>query len=294
MGNSNLVVGIGELLWDMLPSGKRLGGAPTNFAYHVSQFGLKGVAVSAVGQDDLGDKIIGELEKKHLTACIERVAFPTGRVNVTLDEAGIPIYDIQQNVAWDNIPFTEKLRDIAQHTKAVCFGSLAQRSLQSRITIQAFLASLPADDEVLRIYDINLRAPFYSKEVVDISLSAANVLKVNDEELPILANYYHLSSTSPLELCEMLRQRFALRLIIYTCGANGSYVVSHEGVSALSTPSVSVVDTVGAGDSFTAAFCASLMNGKSIKESHAIAVEVSAYVCTQKGAMPVLPKSIVR
>lgn len=213
---------------------------------------------------------------------------------MTLDEAGIPIYDIQQNVAWDNIPFTEKLRDIAQHTKAVCFGSLAQRSLQSRITIQAFLASLPADDEVLRIYDINLRAPFYSKEVVDISLSAANVLKVNDEELPILANYYHLSSTSPLGLCEMLRQCFDLRLVIYTCGANGSYVVSHEGVSALSTPSVSVVDTVGAGDSFTAAFCASLMNGKSIKESHTIAVEVSAYVCTQKGAMPVLPKSIVR
>ena len=293
MEKKRYVVGLGELLWDLLPSGKRLGGAPANFAYHVSQFGLKGLAISAVGQDDLGDETIQELEHKHLLAYIERVGYPTGRVNVQLDEAGIPLYDIQQNVAWDNIPFTEQLREIAENTQAVCFGSLAQRSPQSRVAIQAFLASLPADDDVLRIYDINLRTPFYSKEVVDLSLSAANVLKVNDEELPILANYYNLPQISPLEQCELLRQRFDLRLVIYTCGANGSYVISEEGVSSQPTPKVLVVDTVGAGDSFTASFCAALINGFPISEAHAIAVKVSAFVCTQQGAMPILPRDLL-
>ena len=293
MEKKRYVVGLGELLWDLLPSGKRLGGAPANFAYHVSQFGLKGLAISAVGQDDLGDETIQELEHKHLLAYIERVGYPTGRVNVQLDEAGIPLYDIQQDVAWDNIPFTEQLREIAENTQAVCFGSLAQRSPQSRVAIQAFLASLPADDDVLRIYDINLRTPFYSKEVVDLSLSAANVLKVNDEELPILANYYNLPQISPLEQCELLRQRFDLRLVIYTCGANGSYVISEEGVSSQPTPKVLVVDTVGAGDSFTASFCAALINGSPISEAHAIAVKVAAFVCTQQGAMPILPSNLL-
>ena len=289
MEKKRYVVGLGELLWDLLPSGKRLGGAPANFAYHVSQFGLKGLAISAVGQDALGEETIQELERKQLLAYIERVEYPTGRVNVQLDEAGIPLYDIQQDVAWDNIPFTEKLREIAENTQAVCFGSLAQRSPQSRVAIQAFLASLPADDDVLRIYDINLRTPFYSKEVVDLSLSAANVLKVNDEELPILANYYNLPQISPLEQCELLRQRFNLRLVIYTCGANGSYVISEEGVSSQPTPKVSV----GAGDSFTASFCAALINGSPISEAHAIAVKVSAFVCTQQGAMPILPRDLL-
>ena len=293
MEKKRYVVGLGELLWDLLPSGKRLGGAPANFAYHVSQFGLKGLAISAVGQDALGEETIQELERKQLLAYIERVEYPTGRVNVQLDEAGIPLYDIQQDVAWDNIPFTEKLREIAENTQAVCFGSLAQRSPQSRVAIQAFLASLPADDDVLRIYDINLRTPFYSKEVIDLSLSAANVLKVNDEELPILANYYNLPQISPLEQCELLRQRFNLRLVIYTCGANGSYVISEEGVSSQPTPKVSVVDTVGAGDSFTASFCAALINGSPISEAHAIAVKVSAFVCTQQGAMPILPRDLL-
>ena len=293
MEKKRYVVGLGELLWDLLPSGKRLGGAPANFAYHVSQFGLKGLAISAVGQDALGEETIQELERKQILAYIERVEYPTGRVNVQLDEAGIPLYDIQQDVAWDNIPFTEKLREIAENTQAVCFGSLAQRSPQSRVAIQAFLASLPADDDVLRIYDINLRTPFYSKEVVDLSLSAANVLKVNDEELPILANYYNLPQISPLEQCELLRQRFNLRLVIYTCGANGSYVISEEGVSSQPTPKVSVVDTVGPGDSFTASFCAALINGSPISEAHAIAVKVSAFVCTQQGAMPILPRDLL-
>ena len=287
------IVGLGEVLWDVLPEGKQLGGAPANFAYHVSQFGHEALAISAVGNDSLGDETLEALNERNLQYLMPRVDYPTGTVQVTLDNEGIPTYVIREGVAWDNIPFTEKLREIAENTQAVCFGSLAQRSPQSRVAIQAFLASLPADDDVLRIYDINLRTPFYSKEVVDLSLSAANVLKVNDEELPILANYYNLPQISPLEQCELLRQRFNLRLVIYTCGANGSYVISEEGVSSQPTPKVSVVDTVGAGDSFTASFCAALINGFPISEAHAIAVKVAAFVCTQQGAMPILPRNLL-
>lgn len=290
--NENYVVGIGEVLWDVLPEGKKLGGAPANFACHVSRFGLNGLVISAVGKDKLGDEIINVFNQKRLEYQLEKTDFPTGTVEVTLDNAGIPQYDIKENVAWDNIPFTEEIRMIASHTRAACFGSLAQRSQNSRRSINAFLDSMPDSEDSLKVFDINLRQNFYSEEIVQESLSKCNILKINDEELLIVKDLLSLRGRFQEELCNELMALGNLRMLILTCGTKGSMVFSQEGISVLGTPTVQVADTVGAGDSFTAAFISSLIKGKTVREAHQTAVNVSAYVCTQQGAMPPLPKSL--
>lgn len=290
--NENYVVGIGEVLWDVLPEGKKLGGAPANFACHVSRFGLNGLVISAVGKDKLGDEIINVFNQKRLEYQLEKTDFPTGTVEVTLDNAGVPQYDIKENVAWDNIPFTEEIRMIASHTRAACFGSLAQRSQNSRRSINAFLDSMPDSEDSLKVFDINLRQNFYSEEIVQESLSKCNILKINDEELLIVKDLLSLRGRSQEELCNELMALGNLRMLILTCGTKGSMVFSQEGISVLGTPTVQVADTVGAGDSFTAAFISSLIKGKTVREAHQTAVNVSAYVCTQQGAMPPLPKSL--
>ena len=290
--NENYVVGIGEVLWDVLPEGKKLGGAPANFACHVSRFGLNGLVISAVGKDKLGDEIINVFNQKRLEYQLEKTDFPTGTVEVTLDNAGIPQYDIKENVAWDNIPFTEEIRMIASHTRAACFGSLAQRSQNSRRSINAFLDSMPDSEDSLKVFDINLRQNFYSEEIVRESLSKCNILKINDEELLIVKDLLSLRGRSQEELCNELMALGNLRMLILTCGTKGSMVFSQEGISVLGTPTVQVADTVGAGDSFTAAFISSLIKGKTVREAHQTAVNVSAYVCAQQGAMPPLPKSL--
>lgn len=290
--NENYVVGIGEVLWDVLPEGKKLGGAPANFACHVSRFGLNGLVISAVGKDKLGDEIINVFNQKRLEYQLEKTDFPTGTVEVTLDNAGVPQYDIKENVAWDNIPFTEGIRQIASRTQAACFGSLAQRSQNSRRSINAFLDSMPDSEDSLKVFDINLRQNFYSEEIVQESLSKCNILKINDEELLIVKDLLSLRGRSQEELCNELMALGNLRMLILTCGTKGSMVFSQEGISVLGTPTVQVADTVGAGDSFTAAFISSLIKGKTVREAHQTAVNVSAYVCTQQGAMPPLPKSL--
>ena len=290
--NENYVVGIGEVLWDVLPEGKKLGGAPANFACHVSRFGLNGLVISAVGKDKPGDEIINIFNQKRLEYQLERTDFPTGTVEVTLDNAGVPQYDIKENVAWDNIPFTEGIRQIASRTQAVCFGSLAQRSQNSRRSINAFLDSMPDSEDSLKVFDINLRQNFYSEEIVREFLSKCNILKINDEELLIVKDLLSLRGRSQEELCNELMALGNLRMLILTCGTKGSMVFSQEGISVLGTPTVQVADTVGAGDSFTAAFISSLIKGKTVREAHQTAVNVSAYVCTQQGAMPPLPKSL--
>ena len=158
--NDHIIVGMGEALWDVLPEGKKLGGAPANFAYHVSQFGLNSRVVSAVGQDKLGTEILDNFREKRLQGIIETVPYPTGTVQVTLDNEGVPCYDIKEGVAWDNIPYTEELDQLARQTQAICFGSLAQRSIVSRETIARFLATMPDTPETLKIFDINLRQSF--------------------------------------------------------------------------------------------------------------------------------------
>lgn len=290
--NPQYVAGIGEVLWDMLPDGKKLGGAPANFAYHVSQFGLPGCAVSAVGDDALGDEIIANLIDKDLDFSIDKVSYPTGTVEVRLDAAGVPQYDITENAAWDNIPFTPELEALARHTRAVCFGSLAQRSEVSRTTIRRFLDTMPKDGDTLVVFDINLRQHFYTAEVLTESMQRCNILKINDEELDIVNRLYGSPAAGAESQCRYLMERFGLRILILTCGVNGSHVFTPDAQYFRPTPIVEVADTVGAGDSFTAAFVATLLRGGSVAEAHATAVDTSAYVCSQHGAMPVLPSSL--
>lgn len=290
---NNIIVGMGEALWDMLPEGKKIGGAPANFAYHVSQFGFDSRVVSAIGRDELGDEILNVFAEKQVKHQIERVDYPTGTVQVKLDSEGIPCYEIKEDVAWDNIPFTNGLKQLAADTHAVCFGSLAQRSEVSRATINQFLDHMPNTDDTLKIFDINLRQHFYSKEVLINSFEKCNVLKINDEELVAVSRMFDYPGINLQEKCLGLLSKFNLKILILTCGTNGSYVFTPDIISFFDTPKVTVADTVGAGDSFTGAFCASLLKGQDISKAHKLAVDVSAYVCTQSGAMPVLPKEFI-
>lgn len=286
---NEIVVGMGEALWDVLPEGKKIGGAPANFAYHVSQFGLPSCVVSAIGDDALGKEIIENFTSKGLDQLIAEVPYPTGTVQVEIDQTGIPLYDIKENVAWDNIPYTEHLDALAKRTKAVCFGSLAQRNVVSRETINHFLDTVPKDDDSLIVFDVNLRQGFYNKEILCKSMQNCNILKINDEELITVSRMFGYPGIDLQDKCWILLGKYNLKMLILTCGINGSYVFTPGNVSFQPTPKVEVADTVGAGDSFTAAFIASILKGKSVTEAHTIAVKTSAYVCTQKGAMPILP-----
>lgn len=288
------IVGMGEALWDVLPEGKKLGGAPANFAYHMSQFGYDSVVVSAVGDDKLGNEILENLAAKQLQHKIEKVPYSTGVVQVTLDDAGVPCYEIKENVAWDNIPFTSALEELAQHTQAVCFGSLAQRSVVSRETINSFLDAMPRKEGQYKIFDINLRQGFYNKEILDESFNKCNILKINDEELITISRLFGFPGIDLQDKCWILLAKYNLKMLILTCGINGSYVFTPGEVSFVETPKVEVADTVGAGDSFTAAFMAAVLAGKSVAHAHKLAVDVSAYICTQNGAMPHLPEEMKR
>lgn len=286
---NEIVVGMGEALWDVLPEGKKIGGAPANFAYHVSQFGLPSCVVSAIGDDALGKEIIENFTSKGLDQLIAEVPYPTGTVQVEIDQTGIPLYDIKENVAWDNIPYTEHLDALAKRTKAVCFGSLAQRNVVSRETINHFLDTMPKDDDSLVVFDVNLRQGFYNKEILCKSMQNCNILKINEEELITVSRMFGYPGIDLQDKCWILLGKYNLKMLILTCGINGSYVFTPGNVSFQPTPKVEVADTVGAGDSFTAAFIASILKGKSVTEAHSIAVKTSAFVCTQKGAMPILP-----
>ena len=230
---------------------------------------------------------IESLKAHGLTFLMPRVPYPTGTVQVTLDEQGIPSYDIKENVAWDNIPFDSDVQAIARQCRAVCFGSLAQRNVVSRETIQRFLDLTPAD--CMKIFDINLRQNFYSKEVIQESLRRCNVLKINDEELVIIGRMFGYPGLDIENKCWLILGKYNLDMLVLTCGTNGSYVFTPGQMSFQETPKVEVADTVGAGDSFTGSFCAAIISGMPVADAHRRAVEVSAYVCTQNGAMPELP-----
>lgn len=289
---NDIIVGMGEALWDVLPEGKKLGGAPANFAYHVSQFGLNSRVVSAVGQDKLGMEILDNFREKQLYGMVEIVPYPTGTVQVELDAEGVPCYDIKEGVAWDNIPYTQALDGLARQTRAVCFGSLAQRSIVSRETIHRFLDAMPDEPGTLKIFDINLRQSFYTKEILCESFRRCNVLKINDEELVTVSRMFGYPGIDLQDKCWILLAKYDLKMLILTCGVNGSYVFTPGHVSFVETPKVQVADTVGAGDSFTAAFTAAILKGGAVEEAHRLAVETSAYVCTQQGAMPLLPERL--
>ena len=276
----------------MLPEGKKLGGAPSNFAYHVKQFGFNSMAISAVGKDKLGDETLAALDEKGLDYIMPRTPYPTGTVQVALDDNGIPTYDIRENVAWDNIPFTPELEEVAKNCRAVCFGSLAQRNVVSRATIKKFLDTMPSGGGRLKIFDINLRQNFYTKEILMESLKQCNVLKINDEELVLIGRMFDYPGLDMTDKCWLILGKYNLDMLVLTCGVNGSYVFTPGAVSFQPTPRVEVVDTVGAGDSFTGTFCAAILKGMNVSDAHKLAVGVSAYVCTQNGAMPELPEEI--
>ena len=288
METKRFIIGLGEALWDVLPEGKKLGGAPANFAYHAGQFGLDTIAISALGDDALAEETIEALKEHGLNYLMPRVPYPTGTVQVTLAEGGIPTYEIKEGVAWDNIPYTDEMAEIAKNARAVCFGSLAQRNKVSRENIRKFLADTPAD--CLKICDINLRQQFYSKEVLEDSFRLCNILKINDEELVVVNRMFGYDGLDMRQTCEKMVQDYGLKMLVLTCGTNGSYVFTDDGLTSFQdTPKVEVADTVGAGDSFTGSFCACILNGKPVQEAHKTAVQVSAFVCTQNGAMPVIP-----
>jgi fructokinase len=252
---------------------------------------LKGVAVSAIGDDLLGREITANLQEKALLTSIQVVDQPTGTVQVTLDKKGIPQYEICENVAWDNIPFTAELMGLAAETQTVCFGSLAQRNEVSHQTILRFLDALPSD--ALKVFDINLRQHFYTKPLIEASLKRCNILKINDDEVKIVAELFQWSNLSEIEVCLRLKSDFDLQMVVLTKGTEGSHVFSNDKTTFKPTPIVEVADTVGAGDSFTATFVAAILKGKDLEVAHELAVQVSAFVCTQKGAMPKLPDHLI-
>lgn len=282
MNPEPLVIGIGEFLWDMLPAGRKAGGAPVNFAYHASQNGVEGWAVSAVGDDAAGRDLLAVTDSYGIRTLVATVDRPTGTVDVALC-GGQPSYTIHENVAWDYIPLTEEMISLARRAGAVCFGTLAQRGEVSRLTTRALVGAVP--HEAYRVYDINLRQHFYSEELIDGSLRMANVLKINDDELVVLQRMFSLPEDAS-GACRALSERYGLRMVVLTAGERFSSVYTCGGVSTLPTPRVNVVDTVGAGDAFTGALVGSLLSGKTVEEAHWTAVESAAYVCTCAGAWP--------
>lgn len=287
----NYIVGIGEVLWDHFEDKDNyvLGGAPFNFAYHVNQFGLNSLVISAIGNDKLGQKLEADVKEKNVPYMLEHLNLPTGVVNIK-EVDGKPRYDILTERAWDYIPNTEQLKEIAANTKAACFGSLAQRSETSRNSIFAFLDAMPSN--ALRIFDINLRQNWYTEEVIKTSLQKANVLKINNDELLIIQRMFGYIDITQENTCRLIMRDYQLDMLILTCGDKGSYIFTQDEMSYLSTNDIEVVDTVGAGDSFTASFIASMLKGKTIHEAHRIAVNVSAFVCTQEGATPIIPDEL--
>ena len=280
--SKKVIVGIGEILWDMLPTGKALGGAPANFAYHAKRLGEEGWAVSAIGDDPLGAEIMDIVRGKELKNLIAVTDKPTGTVQVALDAKGVPSYNIMQDVAWDNIPFTPEMEALAARADAVCFGSLVQR-MGSRDSVLRFLRATRPD--ALRVFDINLRQHYYSPEVIDESLKLSNIFKINDEEIRIVADMFGLEGDD-VAACRALVDRYALKLVILTKGADGSEVITATEAIPQKVGKVEVVDTVGAGDSFTAAFVVAYLRGDSLSDAQRLANETAAYVCSCKGAMP--------
>ena len=285
------LVGIGELLWDIFPTGKELGGAPTNFAYYATALGEEGLIVSCVGSDHLGDEILERLGTLSLSG--QYVArdpeHPTGTVSVNVGDEGEPSYTIQENVAWDFIPKTQQLMELGKRIDAVAFGTLGQRSELSRATIRAFVSQVPSS--VLRIFDLNLRQAFYSREVIEWSLEVCDVLKLNEEELQVLAHLLSMEGDE-LRLLHDLSRRFNLELAALTKGARGSLLCSQGQISVHEGYKTEVVDTVGSGDAFTATLALGILASHDFETTNDYANRVASLVCSKQGAMPPLPEDL--
>lgn len=287
------VIGFGELLWDMLPAGRQLGGAPANFSYQVMKQGLSALPVSCVGNDDLGRDALDILRNAGLeTAGIAICNHPTGTVAVTLDDRGVPEYDIRQGVAWDYITLTPAAVDAAKSAAALCFGTLAQRAEQSAATLQTLFELLPA--AALRIFDVNLRQHYYSADILKQGCHHADILKLNDDELPIVCGLLGIAAPEEIRAphdnrphpdIDKIRDHYSIGTVLVTCGARGSLVASKQGWNWLASVPVDVVDTIGAGDAFTAGFVAGILAGETDSAAQARATNAAAKACSHAGAM---------
>lgn len=285
------VIGIGETVWDVFPSGKRLGGAPVNFAFFAKEFGAEAYPVSAIGNDVLGDETLEALKATGLNlGYIQRNDKPTSRVLVTMDCAGVPQYEIVEGVAWDALTCDGGTLKLFRDADVVCWGTLAQRTPCSHESIMNMLAAAPASCQ--KVYDINLRQHYFNRDLVEESLWHADVLKLNEDELAVVSGMFSIKDDAGHSIAELIR-RYSLKNVIFTQGSSCSEVYGPEGLlSHQPTPKVKVVDTVGAGDSFTATYVMARLNGASITEAHRLAVDVSAFVCTQSGAVNPVPERL--
>jgi len=289
---SPVIVGIGEVLWDTFADTRRLGGAPTNFAYHARRLGAEAAVASCVGDDDDGREVRDQLRAWGLDARHLAVdpSHRTGVVTVRLDEHGVADYVIQEDAAWDFLPFDDPLRELAGRADAVCFGSLAQRGPTSRATIRRFLDSTRPD--CLRVFDVNLRQSYHDREVIDHLLARSGVLKLNDQELPVVAGLLGFGGDET-EILRAIRGRYGLRLVALTRGELGSRLVAADRDSEHPAESVEVIDTVGAGDAFTAALTIGLLRGDPLGQVHRRASRLAGFVCSRGGATPEIPADLL-
>jgi fructokinase len=281
------IIGIGEILWDLLPGVKKLGGAPANFAHVSNALGNHGIVLSRVGADEFGSEILAELKTKALTNEFIQIDVqnPTGIVNVEI-ENGQPSYEIVEPVAWDFMELSGAWREIAARADAVCFGSLAQRNAVSRETILEFVKLT----RNLRVFDVNLRQKFFSVEILRESLDIANVVKLNHEELPRIAQMFEIKNQNARQAAGEMISRFDLELVCVTRGASGSVLVTKNEFSENAGLEIEVADTVGAGDAFTAALVNGLLRGWNLNNINEFANKVGAFVASQTGAMPAFPE----
>jgi len=292
MTQSHKIAGIGELLWDVLPAGKQMGGAPCNFAFHAGQAGFDSYVISAVGTDRDGKELLQVLDQLNLNKSFIQTSpeYATGTVTVKLDVSGMPEYTIHKNVAWDHIVWNDRLEALAKDVDAVCFGSLAQRSPVSKNTIWKFLET--TKPECLKVFDINLRQSFYNSDLIIKSLEIANVLKLNEDELPVVASFLGYKGDEDSILAQLLEDQEP-RLIALTKGSMGSILLSKDERSFYESPVVDVADTVGAGDSFTAILLSGMLNGWPLAKTHSVASEIAAFVCTRNGATPEISPELI-
>ena len=293
MSEQFTVVGLGELLWDMLPHGKQLGGAPANFAYMTALLGDRGIVASRVGNDRLGQEAMWHLKSSGLDT--SQIQFDpvhaTGTVQIQLDSKGQPEYRFTEDVAWDHLHCSVEWEYLAQTADAICFGSLAQRSEVSRAAIRQFLRL--TRPSTARIFDVNLRQFFFSEEILRESMLQADIVKVNDQELPRIAELLrHKSASEHSAACWLLKE-FAVKLVCVTRGQYGSLLVSAEEKDEHPGFTVKVADTVGAGDAFTAALVHRWLRDSPLKEMNVAANRMGAWVASQEGAMPTADNSVL-
>lgn len=288
LNQRHIVVGLGELLWDLLPAGKQLGGAPANFAYITSLLGDHGIPLSRLGRDASGTEGIRRLGELALpTEFIQQDdEHPTGTVKVDVDRTGQPRFEISESVAWDFLDWTPQWQKLAEQADAVCFGSLAQRSDRSRDTIRRFvLASRPS---AVRVFDVNLRQSFYTAQVLAESMRLATIVKLNHEELPKIMRLFEWEDLGQQDSARRLLSAYDLKLVCVTRGTEGSLLVSAEECSEHPGFKVKVADTVGAGDAFTAALVHGYLRRTSLAQINETANRVGAWVASQSGATPAL------